>query len=554
MRGRYLSVLLAVLLLFVMSNVYLLFSEDFPGWMDSFKQSVNNAHDVVRGNPSPKTQMKYYNHGERAPEYDAGMEDIKVILSKLARVRPGVVSLQNYDRKIGEDERFIGAGEIPMTSKILDMYLQLNEKEEAILKKSHEEAMKVLPKSVVDNAFGGRGISMTGGGMYFPMALAAIRWIREDQPDIPIEVFMRNKNEYEKSYCEDIFPSLNVECLVGEEIYGKKLSKKVMSAYALKPLAILASKFDDVYFMDVDSLPLLDINEVFDSKLYKDTGLIITRDYWPRYVSPHFYDIAGIKLGDRARGDAGCDTILQSDRKNAIPGRSSESGQLFVQKSKRIRSLMLAMYYNMFGSVYFPLLMMGGPGEGDKDTYAAAAVVCNETYYQNINGPATLGIHNGDSFDGYVMLQPNPLDDYAANVEKKKKVVLRGAQVHTANYKTNIKYYLNNPEGKRGFPPFKRIRNFDILKKVHEKTHLGVDVELKMFDAMRYTACDWTLKDGAVPRDWEGENVKKYCRILTAYVSYLKNNTQLKIDPQEAPEWVNLYAEGKVPEVDLGTE
>lgn len=557
MRRKCVSITLAVLLLFILCNVYFLFANNTSEWSEHFRQKVGEAHNTVQsvafGISSKPTFL--YNRGEHAPEYENGLKNITSTLNSLTEIPPGVDELQNYDRSILSDMHLIGAGEIPMTSKILSMYLQVSEEEKKVLKESHEKVMKTLPESVVENAFGGRGISMTGGGMYFPMALAAIRWIREEEPDIPIEVFMSNKDEYEQSYCEDIFPSLNVECLVGEEIYGEALSKKIMSAYALKPLAILASKFDDIYFMDVDSLPLLKVNSMFDSKIYQDTGYIMSRDYWSRYVSPHFYDIAGITLGGRERGSPECEALLQKDRKNAIPGPSSESGQLIVNKSKHIRSLILAMYYNMYGpKIYYPLLMMGGIGEGDKDTYAAAAVVCKEDYYQNTKGPATLGIFIDGSFNGYVMVQPNPVDDYAAHIEGDKSVVFRGAQAHTANFKTNIKYFFDNPKKKRGFPPLKPVRNYGNLKKVREETNVDVDVELKLFDAMRYAACEWAVKKGAVPNDWKGEDTKKYCRVLTAQVNFLRNNTEVRTDPLKAPQWVDLYAEGKVPELELSTE
>lgn len=570
MRGRYKTVLLTVVLLFLIGNIYFLFKGIIYDPLNRVGQKFSDYHSGISGEDSSNSSSSssssssasvspeptvVYNHGERAPQYSAGMEEIKYILNRFTEIPPGVESLQDYNRTVGDDMDMIRGGEISLTPDVLSMYLQVSEENKEALKESHKKMTKELPESVVDNAFGGRGILMTGSGMYFPVALTAIRWIREQEPDIPIEIYMRNKREYEQSYCDEIFPSLNVECVVGDNMYGEELRGVVRSIHALKSLAILASKFDDIYFMDVDSLPLLKVNDMFDSEVYRNTGYVMTRDSWSRFISPHFYDISGINLGAHTRGGTEYDGLLQKDRKSIIPGAGTESSQLLVKKSKHIRSLMLAAYYNIYGpDVYFPLLMMNSIDDNDKDTYAVAAAVCEEEFYQNTQQHSSLGVMLDGSFEEYVIVQPNPVDDYAAHVAKKEKVAVRGAQAHTANFKANIKYLLNNPGNESGFPPLRPTRNFGSLKQVQEKTNLDVDIELKLFDAMRYAACEWAVEEGVVPKDWRGENTTKYCGILTAQVDFLKGHKGENPNHLEVPKWTDIDLEGKIPELESNNE
>lgn len=477
-----------------------------------------------------------------APNYKAGMNIVKSVLDTIAEITPGVEPLKTFNRDIKADTPLEESHELPSTSAVLGLYLQVSDEDTEKLAKSHQSMMEKLPRTVPENAFNGRGVVMTGGGMYFPMALAAIRWFRETDAQTPIEVFMADKSEYEPHICDNLFPKLNAECRVLRDIYGSQLSDKLNSKYALKPLAILASKFDDVYFMDADSYPLMDLNEVFDWKVYKETGMILNADYWPRYISPKFYEIVNIKLGGRARGDPKQDVIFQSDRENAVPGKSTESGQIFVRKSMHIQSLLLAMYYNLYGpDHYFPLLMQGGHGEGDKDTYAAAAIICGEKYYQTQRRPATLGQHSPTSgFRGFAMVQPNPITDYERFENGKVDVPERYLALHANSIKSNPRYLLHSHEEPlRGAPPLRQQRFFGDMANIKKELLTDDDVELRLFEAMVGVACEWAAKAGYVPRDWDSVDLERQCRLLTRHTQWLAENPHAPYS-ENPPFWIDL--------------
>lgn len=520
----------------------------------SFKHdsSTNTKGSSTTPKQSAPNAEYLYNHNEFAPQYNKGIQEIKNLLSKMADVHPGAGPFdpkKDYLRQIQSDTQLRQQGDLPATSLILSMYLQLSDNDVAALQKSHERVMRLLPEHVPEEAFGGRGVVMTGGGKYFPMVLTAIKWLRDVDPHVPVEVFMADKSEYEKAFCDDLFPKLNVQCRVIQDIYGAQLHAKLDSQYALKPLAILASKFNDIFFMDADSYPLESVNRIFDWDIFRETGYILNSDYWPRYISPRFYEVVGRTLGGRALGDKDDHALLQSDRENAIPGPSTESGQVYVRKSMHIRSLMLAMYYNLYGpDVYFPLLMQNGQGEGDKDTYVAAAIICNESYFQTNRSPTTVGQHKEDgSYKGYAMGQPDAITDYARNEQGDLNVEEKFTQLHANSIKSNIKYLLmGTSEDGRGAPPLRQHRFFGDMDNVRREMRTDEDLELRLFGVMRDVACDWVVKDGYVPIDWKGEDPKRFCRVLKAHTKWLAQHPDVEA-PGNALFWYDLDKDGKIP-------
>lgn len=448
------------------------------------------------------------------------IRDLLEVIRKMNNLRPDIEPLKTYKRSLLDDNPKLESGEIPATSKQLGEYLQITDRDLAEISLAHTSVLEAIPKKLPPGIFSGRGLVLTGGGTYFPMLLVAVKWIRDIDPTTPIEVFMGDASEYEPTYCDELFPTLNTKCVVLENVMGKNLYKEVLSKYAFKPLAILMSSFDEVYFMDADSYPLHNLTEVFESKPYKTTGMVLNGDYWDRYISPKFFDIAGVELG-------GSPSDIQSERPGAVPGKSTESGQLAVSKSLHFRSLLLTCYYNVLGpEIFFPLIMQGGPGEGDKDTYAVAATIMGEKFYQTQRRPVTLGYRDEhDDFKGKAMVQPHPVNDYAIYVEKKpKQTNERFLNLHANYLKMNPKYLIQPSESQRGIPTLGKTRYFGDRANIIKETLVDEDIELRLFRATMGVTCDWALRQHRIPKDWNDQDVNHLCEVISAHVTWLENN------------------------------
>lgn len=110
--------------------------------------------------------------------------------------------------------------------------------------------------------------------------------------------------------------------------------------------------------------------------------------------------------------------------------RTCETGQILVSKRQRSTALLLATMYNVFGPhYYYSLLSQGSPGEGDKETFQAAATYLDEPFYRVERRVEPLGYFDKEGnhdFHGQAMLQFSPLDDYAKVSER----AIRPAFIH----------------------------------------------------------------------------------------------------------------------------
>lgn len=251
---------------------------------------------------------------------------------------------------------------------------------------------------------GSKGYVLVGGGQYSWLSYLVIRQIRATGSLLPIELFIATQEDYEKKFCEELLPLYNARCNVFDTNLAKDLKARFnLGGYQYKMLAILSSKFESVLYVDSDNFPTKNVDYLFNSKLYQDNGLIIWPDAWARTTNPKFFDIALVKVKENKVRYSPIDYKLAEDGKvkplgeykfsdsnyhdfeGTIPNPTSETGMLMINKTSHLKTLLLALYYNVFGpNHYYPLLTQGSAGEGDKETFIAAATVMKQTWFQTL--------------------------------------------------------------------------------------------------------------------------------------------------------------------------
>ena len=336
----------------------------------------------------------------------------------------------------------------------------------------------------VKDLYRGTGIVTVAGGPYFAPAIVGIRMLRKTNSTLPVHVFLQSQSEYEREVCEDILPSLNAQCFVIED-HLRKTNPFHVNSYQLKVLAMLFSTFEKVLFLDSDCFPLRDPKELFTSEPFKSKGFLSWPDYWIATEDPSFYTIAGL-----AKFPQG------------VPARSSETGQMMIDKSKHLSSLLLAAYYNIFGpDFYYPLMSQGAAGMGDKETFLASVVVLGKPYYRTKEHVGTIGYvdPNGD-FHGGAMVQYHAGDEYIflhGNGSEKAKLPFQKPRpffLHANVPKMNVAHLLDDNDI---FLPDtdQRIRLWG--EKSSTIPMFGYDIEKVVWDEMRHMACemDTTLAD-----------------------------------------------------------
>ncbi|CAD6580217.1 MAG: hypothetical protein ASARMPREDX12_002314 [Alectoria sarmentosa] len=365
--------------------------------------------------------------------------------------------------------------------KPFNLSIDIPKKDVEVLRQSHERLVGHANFSRVNEQatrlFSGTGIVTVAGGYYFAPAILSIRMLRKTNSTLPVQVFLRNKSEYEKKICQEVLPALNAECFVIQDHLRKDNPVKV-EHYQLKVLAILFSSFESVLYLDSDCMALLDPKELFNSEPFLSTGLVSWPDYWIATEDPLFYIIAGLPSFPKG-----------------LPARSSEAGQLLVSKQTHLTTLLLAAYYNIYGpGIYYPILSQGAAGEGDKETFLAAAVVLDNPDYRVRHRLGAVGFHEADrEFHGTAMVQYHPGDDYAPRDPTSLKQA-RPLFFHANSPKMNVAHLL--AEDKVFYPGTEdRLRIWGPKESMTKM--IGYDIEETVWVEIVEMACtlDDTLKD-----------------------------------------------------------
>lgn len=310
------------------------------------------------------------------------------------------------------------------------------------LKIKHKNVVEGLP-DVAPNFYSGNGYIMVGGGIYSWYALLGIETLRKVGATYPVEVLLPDINDYEFEYCEVILPKLNARCIEMGRIFGRKaLEHFDVKGYQFKSFALLASSFENAFLLDSDAYAVKNPDVLFESELYTKYNMITWPDFWRRTGSPQFYDIEGKKIGQtpvRYRNDFFVDpkfieydrsedifySLTFHDREGTLPDWTTESGEMLINKKIHFKTLLLALYYNYDGPYgYYPLLSQGGAGEGDKETFVAAANFFDLPWYQvnKIPEQAFGWYSESDIYEHSSIVQYDPLLDNEILQELKTKL------------------------------------------------------------------------------------------------------------------------------------
>lgn len=426
-----------------------------------------------------------------------------------------------------------------LTEDRLRQFLQIEPKHVEQMAELHKNLVGELDKVLDDfgdltKIYKGTGIAIVAGARFMPIVTNSLRMLRRTGCTLPVEIFLANQEEYEVQLCEEVFPPLGAECRVLPDVLGKAALRNFpLKGYQFKILSALASSFEHVLLLDADNVAIKDPSVVFKSDVYKKYGYILWPDYWERSTHPEFFNIAGTTLGGvrddmKKGGDEDNEPPKLADLMGSMPNPSTESGQVFVNKSAKFKALLLATYYNLNGPrYYYPLFSQGMMGEGDKETFLAAAVVLKEPVYQVPRHVQAIGRWYRDSFHGAAMLQFDPIKTYelydkAARGEiddqtRNKLVEKEGMFMHTNFPKMNPrelleKKLLKDAEGNkfRAFGPRSGLNGFLPTR----------DLELEIWQEAEWMTCR-DIKFA----NWKGADREKLCSEVADQVDFMLSTT-----------------------------
>ncbi|KAL4745272.1 hypothetical protein BDW72DRAFT_186888 [Aspergillus terricola var. indicus] len=339
------------------------------------------------------------------------------------------------------------------------------------------------------------GIVSSAGGTYLPTFLTTILLLRRTGSTLPVELFMKDRTEYEPSICEGILAPLGVRCLILSDIFagqGNMDNMPAIDGFQLKSFAILFSSFENVLWLDADCAPLHDPNIILGSELFKSTGMITWPDFWANTAAPVYFSIS--------RQPEPLSTTRQA----------TEAGIIAISKSTHFLTLALAAYYNYYGpDYYYTLLDQGAPGAGDKDTFLHAAAALNETFYsvsEKVTDVGNVTPWNAQVAINAGYIQADPIQDFDLTSNGKWRV----KDPSVSKPPRAFFIHAGDPE----FNPGKdllgsKLKGFD-GKPTRLWTHppeamrrIGYDAEKAFWEKTMYIVCDlqpdfetWKSKEG----------------------------------------------------------
>lgn len=446
------------------------------------------------------------------------------------------------------------------------------------LKSKHDSFIRLFPYSSFSKTYlkNTKGIVMVGGGRFSWLSYLSIRNLRITGLDLPVEVMLPKFEDFEKEihFCTIVLPKVNARCMIMPQILGLSVMRdwsSKLSSYQLKSLALMTSLFQHVLLLDSDNVLISNPDSVFNSELYKENGMITWPDYWERTISPFYYTISGIKLQEKRRArynrmpllleddvlvnEDDKESIPYHDLEGAVPNLSTESGQMFIDKRLHSKTLLLSLYYNVFGpDIYYKLFSLGEQGEGDKDTFVSAAIAMKEPFYQVKSFIKTLGYFDSNNkFQGVAMGQKNPLLDFslyekrfplkrtsldgvAGQIEEIEKIIKSDFDSHNdipilfmhCNYpkwdpidlmdREDIRDTENKKLKYRLYNGFKYEKHTEIngMKSISE-----LDFEYEQWSLIQQILCT----EGISFVHFQDKDISEVCKFATNQVTWLGNNS-----------------------------
>ncbi|KAH8897918.1 glycosyltransferase family 71 protein [Thozetella sp. PMI_491] len=249
-------------------------------------------------------------------------------------------------------------------------------------------ARKVIPYDEVKDRFGGRGIViLTGNYETMPRVQIIMRALRKLGSTLPIE-FHYWDNELNNTSKEQIMslnPNVTFNDLSGEHNILKPKRDRFWINYQLKTAALVNSRFSEPLLLDSDNIPVIDPEELYESKTYQQFGTI----FWP--------DIARSRPQNPAW--AITNTACRMDE------YEQESGQLMVDKTRFWYHLQLAAWMNNQQGRYYDKFLLG-----DKDTFRFAWHALKTQYGRPRKWVTSIGTLNDGFFCGHSFAQHHPDD------------------------------------------------------------------------------------------------------------------------------------------------
>ncbi|UJR24372.1 hypothetical protein I4U23_005749 [Adineta vaga] len=236
-------------------------------------------------------------------------------------------------------------------------------------------------------SFSGRGIVLAVGNHHAQMAYASIRLLRSMNCNLPIEIFYNGEEDLNSKNRKQLEQLLSVESRNIQELIDDTFVK--VTGWAIKPFAILFSRFAEVIFMDADVVFLQDPSSLFNHVGYQRARALF---YYDRTVGePNRETVAWLsslfqKPWNKRLSHA--NRILAN-----LSHDNQESGVIVLDKLARFSGLLVTCKLNSINernSITYKFFY------GDKETFWLGQEMVDDDYAfdPHLSGAIGIAAHN----------------------------------------------------------------------------------------------------------------------------------------------------------------
>ncbi|GAA6010782.1 hypothetical protein JCM11491_002943 [Sporobolomyces phaffii] len=231
-----------------------------------------------------------------------------------------------------------------------------------------------------------RGLVWTAGNAdTFDRVLVSLRLLRNTYNcHLPAEIFHFPSESPSESQLSE-FAGLNAKPIALSSL-DKQASGERTKSFHIKGSAFTSSSFDQVLYLDSDSVPTRSPEFLFDSREFREYGAVFWADYWKDTRENAIWRILGVQCRDEW---------------------TMESGQVLIDKARHLDALILVEHWLKDWNFWFRF------SDGDKDLLRYAFLLLRKRWSipshtlasASWSNPNELGDSNRDRFAGHTMVQ-----------------------------------------------------------------------------------------------------------------------------------------------------
>lgn len=168
----------------------------------------------------------------------------------------------------------------------------------------------------------------------------SLRLLRSYGSTLPAEIFHFSTETPANEHL-DTLKSLHAVVRTVDGV-DKAESQSRTKSFHIKGAALVQSSFDELLYLDSDSLPTENVESLFETKGFKELGAMFWSDYWKDSPENAIWRILGVQCRDEW---------------------TMESGQILIDKRRHLDALLLVEHMLQDWPFWFKI------SDGDKDLF-----------------------------------------------------------------------------------------------------------------------------------------------------------------------------------------